>query len=90
MTISHHYYKVCVIRELDCGVRQSLQFTMTVISDSTEHAEEIVRRQLCEQYFDWQHFVWEIDFYSWARIRECENEWARKLVRMKSVEGVFA
>jgi hypothetical protein len=87
--MNRYFYKVCVVRELDCGERQSVQFTMTVISDDAERAEQVARTQIVEQYFDWEHWVWPIDFYSWAAIRERENAWALKLVRMKA-EGVFA
>ncbi len=87
--MNRHFYKICCARQLDNGVRQSVQFTMTQISDSVERAEYAVRRQLCEQYFEWEVFVWEIDFYSWSAIRERENEWQRKLVRMRTTDGVF-
>jgi hypothetical protein len=84
--MNRYFYKICCARQLDNGVRQSVQFTMTQISDSQERAEFAVRRQLCEQYFDWEVWVWEIDLLTWAAIKERENGWALKLVRMKTVK----
>jgi hypothetical protein len=84
--MNRYFYKICCARQLDNGVRQSVQFTMTQISDSQERAEYAVRVQLCEQYFDWEVWVWEIDFLTWAAIKERENGWALKLARMRTVK----
>jgi len=84
--MNRYYYKVCVVRQLDSGIRQSVQFTTSQISDSPERAMQAMTLQILSQYFEWDHWIWPIDFYSWSAIRERENAWALKLVRMKTVE----
>lgn len=87
--MSRYYFQVVAIRNLDCGVRQSVQFTATQMSDSPERAKDAMRRQMLEQYFEWDLFLWDLDFLSWAAIKERENKWQLSMIRMRA-EGVYA
>jgi hypothetical protein len=87
--MNRYYYKVCCVRVLDCGVRQSVQFTTSQISDSEERAMKVMETQIISQYFEWDTWIWGIDFLTWAAIQEREKQWALKLIRLRA-EGVYA